>query len=73
MLEKNLITGAEIIESRLSVGCFEEAEARTFAVARLEPEALAALAGEGLLLEPAEVVLLCTVEHLGQAVLAYIT
>ena len=73
MLEENAIACTEIIESWFSVGCMEEAKARTFSVTGLEPLAFAALARESLSLEAAEMILLGTVEHLGQTVLAYIT
>ena len=73
MLEENLVAGTKVVETRLAVGCVEEAQTGTFAVTGLEPGALSALAGERFLLHPAEAVLLRAVEHLRQSVRAYVT
>ena len=73
MLEENFITGTKVVEPRLAVGSMEEAQTGTFAMTRLVPGALSALAGKRLLLQSAEAVLLRAIEHLRQAVRAYVT
>lgn len=73
MLEEYLISGTEVIEAWFPVGCMEEAQTRTFPMTGLEPQAFTALAGQGLLLEAAEVVLLRSIKHLRKSMCAYVT
>ena len=73
MVEENLITCAKIVKSWFAIGCLEEAQTGTFSVTGFEPRAFAALAGESLLLQSAEAVLLGAIEHLRQAIRAYVT
>ena len=72
MLEKNAIACTEVVQSRFSVGSFQETQTRTFTMTSLQPEALAALTGKGFLLESAEAILLGAIKHLRQAVCAYV-
>ena len=64
------IAFAQIIEAGVAVAVGGEAVAWTFAVACEEHVALAALAGQGLMLQLAETLLLGAVEHLDEGVLA---
>ena len=72
MLEEDAVAGTEVVESGLAVGCMKEAQAWTFSMTGLEPQAFAALTWQSLFLKPAEMVLLGAIEHLRQAILAYV-
>ena len=73
MLEEDLIACTKVIETWFAVGCLEETEAWTLAVTGFEPQAFAALAGQGFLLQSAKAVLLRAIEHLRKSVRAYVT
>lgn len=73
MLEENAVACTKIIEARFAVGCMEEAQSRTLPVTGFEPQTFAALTGKSFLLEPTEIVLRGAIEHLRQAVCAYVT
>ena len=73
VLEEDLIACAKIVKTWLAIGRLEEAQAGTLAVTSFEPPALTTLTGKGFLLHSAESVLLGAIEHLRQAVRAYVT
>ena len=67
-MEVNLIARAKIIEPRLPIGRLQETQTRTLAMTGLQPLALTTLAGQSLLLQTAETVLLRTIKHLRQTI-----
>lgn len=68
MLEENPVSGAQVVQARLTVGGMQEAQAGTFAMTGFQPFANTALAGKGFFLELAKGGLLLAVHHLRQSV-----